>query len=461
MEAYVSLQSPRNEKLREVNPRENANWFSIFTLSWLNSLIKKGAKAPLQENDTWPLPTHDTAATLHAKFEKHWEVEKDKPTPKLHVALWHTFKGQIIWGLSLYIIYAGIMLLQPIMIQSTLQYLAEDPVVHTSLHILNGYVLATLLTLLSFISVTIIDFAQYCNTHTGCNAKSIVIDMVFMKTLKLSGYAKQEMSTGEVVTMASVDAERVFMGFTFGYWTIVGPLMLLATYIMIGNQLGVVVGVTGGGIMLIFLIMGFVSGRKVGEVRRKLLGVQANRVKLTNEILQGIRVVKLYAWEVSLQEQLASIRNEELRLLKLYQTRRTFNTVVLFIAPVVSLAVCLLVFVALGNDLTVPIAFTALAYVNIARSPCMVFSTAVMMTSEMVASCQRVSKFLCADEVKALGAAEGPAQVNISHASFSWDAPTAVSKLPALTLKNINFQLEPGSLTIVVGPVGSGKSSLV
>ncbi|EQC35361.1 hypothetical protein SDRG_07073 [Saprolegnia diclina VS20] len=466
MAEYVAVQSPKASappKVRDANPRETASWVSVLTIAWMDGLIKRGATAPLTEADTWPLPAHDTAHALYDRFEKHWALEKMKPVPRIHLTMWHTFRAQILGGLFLYLAYAGIMLLQPILIQSILQYLAEDPVVHTSMHINNGYVLATLLTLLSFLSVTLIDYAQYANTHTGCNAKSIAIDMVFRKTLQLSGFAKQEMTTGEVVTLASVDAERIFMGFSFGYWAVIGPVMLVAVYIMIGHQLGAVVGVCGGAVMLLFLYIGFVSGRKVGEVRRDILKVQAERVKLTNEVLQGIRVVKLYAWEASLEAQLAAIRDRELVLLKAYQTRRVFNTVVLYIAPVISLAICLMVYVALGNELTSPVAFTALAYMNIARFPCTVFSTAVMMTSEMVASCQRISKYLSSDEIatSSLAIQQGPSTVEMTDAAFSWAAPATVSEAPPLTLQNLTFSLTPGSLTIVVGPVGSGKSSLV
>ncbi|KDO23429.1 hypothetical protein SPRG_22283 [Saprolegnia parasitica CBS 223.65] len=466
MAEYVAVLTPRAgapPKTRDVNPRETANWASVLTIAWMDGLIQRGAKAPLTEADTWPLPANDTAHVLYDRFEKHWALERKKPVPRIHLTMWHTFRTQILWGLFLYVAYAGIMLLQPILIQSILQFLAQDPVVHTSMHIHDGYVLATLLTLLSFFSVTLIDYAQYANTHTGCNAKSIAIDMVFRKTLTLSGFAKQEMTTGEVVTLASVDAERLFLGFSFGYWAVIGPVMLVAVYIMIGSQLGAVVGVCGGATMFLFLYIGFVSGRKVGEVRRALLKVQAERVKLTNEVLQGIRVVKLYAWETSLEAQLAVIRDQELVLLSAYQTRRTFNTVILYIAPVISLAICLMVYVALGNELTSPVAFTALAYMNIARFPCTVFSTAVMMTSEMVASCQRISKYLSSDEItpSSLAIQDGPSTVEMTDAAFSWAAPATVSEAPPLTLQNLTFSLTPGSLTIVVGPVGSGKSSLV
>ena len=41
-----------------------------------------------------------------------------------------------------------------------------------------------------------------------------------------------------------------------------------------------------------------------------------SRIKLMNEILNGIRVLKLYAWELSFKEKVLAIRKIELETLK-------------------------------------------------------------------------------------------------------------------------------------------------
>ena len=40
------------------------------------------------------------------------------------------------------------------------------------------------------------------------------------------------------------------------------------------------------------------------------------RIKLMNEVLNGMKVLKLYAWELSFQEKVNAIRNMELDILK-------------------------------------------------------------------------------------------------------------------------------------------------
>ncbi|CAK4132204.1 unnamed protein product [Aphanomyces euteiches] len=487
---YVALKSPRpleegntasepDTPWNQIpNPLEKANIFSFIGLSWMGPLMARGNKHTLMEEDIWPLPEFDQCESQSSIFERHWNEQLKKPEPNLALALFYSFQSRILSSFVVYIVSAALTMVQPIMIKSMLQYLQQHdlPNLHTSLGINNGYGLAALLAVVTFLSVTVGDFGQFLTNRLGCNAKIILVDNVFRKILRMSGQAKKNMTTGEIVTMASVDSDRLFYGFMMGYWTFLSPIMLLAVFILMGKELDWVSGLVGGVFMAIFLYVGFVSGQWVGQTRRKVLGVQSERVKLTNEVLQGIRVVKLYAWETSLADQLDEIRSRELALLKRYQTVRILNGVAMSMAPVISLAACLMIHVARGYTLTTPVAFAALAYMNTARQPCAIFSTAVMGITEAWASCQRITKLLVCDEVAQLETTyhDEPTYdqpvISITDGDFSWGAAntsTPVSEEnadeppPALTLSNINLNIEPGSLTIVVGAVGSGKSSLV
>lgn len=42
-----------------------------------------------------------------------------------------------------------------------------------------------------------------------------------------------------------------------------------------------------------------------------------NRIKLMNEMLNGIKVLKLYAWELAFKDKVSQIRESELRVLKM------------------------------------------------------------------------------------------------------------------------------------------------
>ncbi|OQR82275.1 hypothetical protein THRCLA_11023, partial [Thraustotheca clavata] len=159
--------------------------------------------------------------------------------------------------------------------------------------------------------------------------------------------------------------------------------------------------------------------KAVGKARCELLGVQAERVKFTNEVLQGVRVVKFHGWESHMESKIAEIRSRELVLLRTYQNRVLYNAIALFVAPILSLAVCILVYTAQGNTLTPTIAFSALAYMNVARLPCTVFSNSILAVQEAKASCNRIDKFLQLEEAT-MAYTPGEPMIELKEASFSW-----------------------------------------
>ncbi|KAG9399350.1 hypothetical protein AC1031_011740 [Aphanomyces cochlioides] len=466
---YHGIASPKSDlpiskerPWREVpNPMGTSNWLVDALILWLEPMMFRGAKKTLMEEDVWKLAPADTAAQLNARFDRFWKLEKTKPSPSFARAMMRTVQGQWIYSVGVYSAYAALMLLQPSVIRSLLQ-----------VGITSGYGLAALLTSLSLLSVTLIDYGQYLASNLGVNAKSIVMDCVYLKALKLSGYAKRSMTSGEIVTLSSVDSEHLFEGFLLGPWVIVAPVNVAIVFVLIGFTLGYIVGIVGGVVMALLLYVGCTTATTVGTIRHEILKLQSERVKLTNEILQGVRVVKLYAWESFLEDQVAAIREQELILLKKFQYARVLNTVALSIAPTLSLALCLVVYISLGNNLTPSLAFTTLAYMNVARFPCIVFATAILFASEALASCRRIGEFLLADEIddtKRIEAGD-TAKIEIQDGNFSWHVgpnnrqendEKVDSTATPVTLNNINLSITPKSLTIIVGAVGSGKSSLI
>ena len=60
-----------------------------------------------------------------------------------------------------------------------------------------------------------------------------------------------------------------------------------------------------------------------------------DRVKLTNEVLQGVRAIKSYGWEAHFARQLAEIREKELLALRLSSVTRSTIVSILSAAPAV------------------------------------------------------------------------------------------------------------------------------
>ena len=113
-----------------------------------------------------------------------------------------------------------------------------------------------------------------------------------------------------------------------------------------------------------------------------------------------------------------------------------------------------------SNILTPDKAFVCISLFNLVRLPLAMFPFSLKLFISLLVSMRRITDFLNADELhdclenKSLPDKETNA-VEVKTAFFSWSD----SKKP--TLKDIDFEIPKGSLTAIVGVVGSGKSSLL
>ena len=81
---------------------------------------------------------------------------------------------------------------------------------------------------------------------------------------------------------------------------------------MLCNFLGVA-GLAGIFIMVFSMPLNTQLSRKMGAFTRRTMALRDRRVKFTSELLQGVRLLKLFAWEPSLLEQLGERRTAELK----------------------------------------------------------------------------------------------------------------------------------------------------
>lgn len=464
----------------KASPLDTANWLSFTTIWWVQPLLQRGYKTPLQEASVWELPKVDQSQALQTRFEAAWEHERqraaqandtaasldsEKPLkkPRFNVALWNATKGTMTLAIFLHLASATFTVFQPMLIKSILQYLEDKP---NFFGISSGYGLALFLGSISFCGATAINSGMFLTARAGCNARMIVINSVYQKILRLSATARRTMNSGEIVTLASVDSERLLEAYSVGLWSVISPVMLTIVCVLIGTQMGVYVGIAGAATIALIIYLAFTTSRQVGIYRRMIAKVSAERVKVTNEVLQGIRVIKFYGWEHSISEKIRNVRDNEIALMRKYNYLRLYNAVLMFLAPSFLNAVCFFMYVlVLGKDLDVATAFVILALSNACKMPFSIFANATVYVSEAAASTKRISDFLIADEVEekkdennskkgALGHQQQ--SILIQNADFQW-----LHDASEPNLSDINLTITPGSLTVIVGTVGSGKSSLM
>ena len=112
----------------------------------------------------------------------------------------------------------------------------------------------------------------------------------------------------------SVDTQRI-VDFTVSMNDVLTtPFQIAISLILLWRQLGIAT-LGGISIMIIFIpLNGFITNKIKGTFV-SLMKAKDKRVKLINEILNGIKVLKLYAWESSFEKKINEFREGEIKSL--------------------------------------------------------------------------------------------------------------------------------------------------
>ena len=112
----------------------------------------------------------------------------------------------------------------------------------------------------------------------------------------------------------SVDTQRI-VDFTINMNDVLTtPLQIAISLILLWQQLGIAT-LGGISIMIILIPLNGLITSKIRGTFVSLMKAKDKRVKLINEILNGIKVLKLYAWESSFEKKIKEFREDEIKSL--------------------------------------------------------------------------------------------------------------------------------------------------
>ncbi|CAJ0581545.1 unnamed protein product, partial [Mesorhabditis spiculigera] len=259
--------------------------------------------------------------------------------------------------------------------------------------------------------------------------------------------------------MMAVDVEKLVAYMPFLVETLTAPLDIFLYMLILFIILGL--PSLGGIIIMSFCIpFNYYASRFIKNAQQAQMLVKDERTKVSNEVLNGMKLIKLYAWEEAFEKKINNLRDKEVRILRSVNLAARIvdavNTCAPYVATVATFA--LFVLVTTENVLTPQIAFVALTIFNQIKYPMRYFSTLLNYLVQALVSKRRLEAFLAEEELdqaEALPAPEGMA-LAIKNASFTWSGPNSPS-----VLRDISLTIKKGEFVAVVGSVGAGKSSLL
>ncbi|TNN71772.1 Canalicular multispecific organic anion transporter 1 [Liparis tanakae] len=257
----------------------------------------------------------------------------------------------------------------------------------------------------------------------------------------------------------SADAQRFndVTNFIHLLWSC--PLQIVLSIVFLWFELGP--SVLAG--LAVMVLLGPINGllaTKARTIQIENMKFKDKRLKIMNEILNGIKILKLYAWEPSFQAQVEGIRGDELVVMRKFAYLTSVSTFIFSCAPALVSLATFAVFVGVSPDnvLTAEKAFTSISLFNILRFPLAMLPMLIAALVQTTVSRKRLEKFLGGEDLESDIVRHDPSfnsAISICDGSFAWEREGKP------LLKNVSLDIKPGHLVAVVGAVGSGKSSLM
>lgn len=155
-----------------------------------------------------------------------------------------------------------------------------------------------------------------------------------------------------------------------------------------------------GGVMVIILAIpmtGKISAY-LKKLQKELSKVRDERVKLSCEVIAGMKVIKFQAWEGEFNNRVAEVRDRELATFWTYTLAQAFSGAVYTAVPIFVGICTFVIYVGMGNKLHVSTALTSLALFEILRFPLYMLPNVINNLVEAKVSVERVESYLIEPE---------------------------------------------------------------
>uniref|UniRef100_A0A9J7ZL09 ABC-type glutathione-S-conjugate transporter n=2 Tax=Cyprinus carpio TaxID=7962 RepID=A0A9J7ZL09_CYPCA len=463
--------------LKNACPVQDASFLSKILFWWFSGLVFKGYRSPLQAEDLWSLREEDTSEKIISDLEEEWTAERTK-LQHTSIALGSRLPEQAQFLRKIQKEQSsGFCLLRtlarsfgPYFLNGTLCLMVHDAFMFSVPQVLSlllgfmkdedapmwkGFFYASLMFLLSCLQSVFNHQYTYTCFTVGMRVKTAVMGLVYRKSLVVNSAARRTCTVGEIVNLVSADTQKLmdFVVYFNAVW--LAPIEVTLCLFFLWQHLGPSALAGIATVIFIFPLNGFIARQRSKlQVQMKYMD---GRVKLMNEILNGIKILKFYAWEKAFLEQVLGYREKELKTLKKSQilysvSLASFNSSSFLIAFAMF---GVYVLIDDKNVLDAQKIFVSMALINILKTPLSQLPFAMSTTMQALVSLKRLGKFLCQDELKPDNVTRESFKSVFENGTFSW------SKDGPPCLKRISVRVPCGSLVAVVGHVGSGKSSLL
>ncbi|XP_063686045.1 ATP-binding cassette sub-family C member 4-like [Bolinopsis microptera] len=483
------MTSPKDNEATTLrpNPEENANFFSRCVFWWIQDILKKGYKAPLQESDVFACHTKYKSKTITDRTKYYWDKELKKSSPSLTRALFKSNAKELCIILAQCFLEGFFFLAPPVLIGRISSYF--DPASTTTQK--EALMYGGMMFIANILFIGLRNFL-YWNLHTlGPSLRIQLSSLVYNKACRISFSALSKTSIGHVITLMSNDAERFNEGLVPLHAVLNVPLTLTTSFVLSYYTIGLYATLTAFGAVFLFVPLQFYIGKGIQVCRRKTVAHTDKRIKLIGETIASMKIIKMYKWESVFKNFIFRVRALETKYISTFMLLKSSSIAIQKASPLVGLLALLLTKYLTGETVSSEMVFFFLVMGELLRKNInWGLGATFLYVPQYIHSIGRIQKFLLLEEQETDDSAlciengsaglrdnsvvenghEGNGHVTtgktpqkedpevalrINHLTSTWGGDNS------FILSDINLEVKKGGLVGILGAVGCGKSSII
>lgn len=489
-----------------------ASLFSLATFSWVDAIVWKGYMKTFELSDVWNLRPRDRVDSVLAEFR---QIRK---TSRLAWRLLKHFKRHLLIQQCWAVLSALLTFAPTLLLKAILEYVErpEDTTAATA------WLWVILLAVVGMMSGVSDGQSLWIGRKICIRLRAIMVGEMYAKTLrrraavaidassleekanstqeqsagksglkdklvslfrikketpirlsKSENDKDEQITAGTIINLMSVDSFKVSEVSAYIHFLIPAvPVQLVVVVTLLYWILGWS-SIAGIAVMLAVLPLNIIFARQFSTVQKSIMAGTDGRIHTTNEILQNIRIIKYFAWEQRFAYNVDQKRGVELRALRKKYIIWTCAATIWSGVPMLITGFSFFLYTAVEKKPLLPsVAFTALSLFGLLRYPLDRLADMTAHVLESKVSVDRVEAFLDEEEtgkyVQLSGSPENEEDasnnvIGFDNATLTWASTKeqAGTEYPAFRMINLDVKFHTGSLNIIAGPTGSGKTSLL
>lgn len=452
---------------KEHSPEETSGLFGLGAFIWLNRLFLSGYAKVLKVGDLYPLDPAMSTEALDKRLSRHWQNPTSASRSKygLAQALMKALAAPILLPVIPRAAMAMFQFCQSFLINALLSYL-EEP--NPSKSIGYGLIGATILIYLG-IAVTFALYWYY-QERAMYMARGALVGAIYRKTTEVG----LPTADNSAITLMSGDIERIIAGFLNIHELWANTAQVAIACWLLSQQIGlaflaplIVVGVCA--------VCSTILARLTGPRQKIWMEEIQKRVGLTSIVVGQMKNLKMSGLAAPVGRLIQQMRIDELRAGARFRMILSFTATLgvtpLCVSPVMAFAFA-------SQTLGVTTIFTSMSYIVLLATPLSGLFQSIPTLMAALTCLGRIQVFLDSEERrdyrvsnpsstqvgadtiqssmtkgKSKASTQPTYAIEISGASFAWKPDQQV-------LTSIDLKIPSTALTIVIGPVASGKSTL-